>query len=77
MEPVFAGEVPQGVDRVEAAAAPAPVAEEEEDATLDIPSPFAAGMPSTTPDAEATQPINVAELRAAEAADKPDAGPQA
>ncbi len=45
-------------------------AEDDEDATLDIPSPFATVAATTAPaapalDTEATQPINIVELRAA------------
>jgi hypothetical protein len=42
-------------------------AEDDEDATLDIPSPFATVAAKAAPalDTEATQPINIVELRAA------------
>jgi hypothetical protein len=54
---------------VVAKAVEAPVAtpEEDNDDTIDIPSPFATTAAMATPslDAEATQPINIIELRAA------------
>ncbi|MFM7065999.1 MAG: Rne/Rng family ribonuclease [Gammaproteobacteria bacterium] len=73
IEPAAAVPAAPVVEPVVATAVVTPVVapaeeDEEEDATLDIPSPFAAGIAEPVLDAEATQPINVAELRAAEAA---------
>jgi hypothetical protein len=74
--PVVAAVVEAVVATPEAVAAPVAVAavEDDEDATLDIPSPFvtAGAMPAPALDVEATQPINITELRAAVVTEVPE-----
>ncbi len=75
--PVVAAVVEAVVAEPIVVAAPAAVAaaEEDEDATLDIPSPFATVAATAAPalDTEATQPINIVELRAAVVTEVPEA----